>query len=117
IHFIVLGGVMTLLGYQIIHLGIMGKAISAEKNILVDDKFIRFMNKNFTLEKGISIGLLIFFIGFLINVYILASWIGSGFGELRMVRPAILGLILIVMGIQTFFSAFLMSMIGMSKAD
>lgn len=117
IHFIVLGGVMTLLGYQVIHLGILGKAISSEKNILVDDKFIRFMNKYFTLEKGITLGLIIFFIGLLINVYILATWFGAGFGELRMIRPALLGLILIVMGIQTVFSAFLMSMIGMVKAD
>jgi len=111
VHFIVLGGIMTLLGYQIIQLGIFAKAISQTKNILVKDRFISFLQRKFTLERGIVLGLLIFLVGFFINLYILASWIGSGFGELARVRESVLGLILIVIGIQTIMSSFILSML------
>ena len=111
IHFMVLGGILTLLGFQIVHLGIYAKAISQSKNILVDDRFIRFLYRTFTLEKGIILGTLIFLAGFIINLLILVSWIKSGFGELYRVRETLLGLILIVMGIQTVFSSFVLSML------
>jgi len=111
IHFIVLGGIMTLLGYQVVQLGILAKSISFEKNILVEDKFVRSLSQRFTLEKGIALGLVLFFIGIAINFYILISWITAGFGELHRVREALLGLILIVMGIQTIFSSFILSML------
>jgi hypothetical protein len=102
---------MTLLGYQVVQLGILAKSISFEKNILVEDKFVRSLSQRFTLEKGIALGLVLFFIGFAINFYILISWIAGGFGELHRVREALLGLILIVMGIQTIFSSFILSML------
>lgn len=111
LHFIVLGGILTLLGYQIVNLGIFAKSISYSKNILVDDSFIVKLYKKFTLEKGIMIGLGIFLLGFAINLLILVSWVKSGFGELGRVREALLGLILIVMGIQTIFSSFILSML------
>ena len=111
IHFNVLGGILTLLGFQIINLGIYAKSISYSKHILVKDKFIEKLYRTFTLERGIILGLVIFLIGFAINLFILITWIGSGFGPLHRVREALLGLILIVIGIQTIFSSFLLSML------
>lgn len=111
LHFVVLGGMMTLLGYQIIQLGLFARAISQAKHFLVKDKLINWLSRQFTLEKGIVLGLLIFLIGFIINVYILATWIGAGFGELAMVRESLLGFVLIIIGIQTMFSSFILSML------
>ena len=115
IHFNVLGGILTLLGYQIINLGIYAKAISYNQNTLIEDKFITGFFKKFNLEKGLYLGLAIFLIGFFINLWILIVWIQSGFGELSLVREALLGLILIVVGIQTIFSSFLLSMLQIDK--
>lgn len=111
IHFLVLGGVLTLLGFQIVNLGIYAKAISHAKNILVQDPFIEYIFNRFTLEKGIGIGLFIFSIGFIINLLILITWISGNFGELHRVRESLFGLILIVIGIQTIFSSFVLSML------
>ena len=111
VHFIVLGGILTLLGYQIVHLGIFAKAISESKNILVRDKLINSLYRIFSLEKGILLGLVIFLLGFFINLTILINWIEGNFGELHRVREAVLGLILIVIGIQTIFSSFVLSML------
>jgi len=115
IHFNVLGGILTLLGYQIVNLGIYAKAISYTRNVLIDDKFIINFYKKFTLEKGLYLGLIIFLIGFLINLFILIVWIKANFGELHRVREALLGLILIVVGIQTIFSSFLLSMLKIDR--
>jgi len=117
VHFIVLGGVLTLLGYQIITLGIYAKAISHSKNILIRDNLITQIYKKFTLERGIAIGLIIFFIGFFINLSILITWIYSDFGELQKVREALLGFILIVLGIQTIFSSFILSMLQIKTEE
>jgi glycosyltransferase involved in cell wall biosynthesis len=111
IHFLVLGGVLTLLGFQIVNLGVYAKAISHAKNILIQDRFVEYIFKRFTLEKGITIGLIIFVIGFIINLFILITWIRGNFGALHRVREALFGLILIVIGIQTIFSSFILSML------
>jgi len=110
-HFVVLGGLMTLLGYQIINLGIYAKAISQSKRFLTKDKTINYMQKAFTLEKGIILGLVVFFAGFAINFYILITWIGSDLGSLHLEKPAMLGFVLIIIGIQTVFSSFILSML------
>jgi len=115
VHFSVLGGILTLLGYQIINLGIYAKAISYTKNILIDDRFIVNFYKKFSLEKGLYFGIIIFLIGFLINLFILIDWIRADFGELHKVREALLGFILIMIGVQTIFSSFLLSMLKIDR--
>ena len=40
------------------------------------------------------------------------QWVQSGFGPLDQIRPAILASVLMVLGVQTLFSAFFLSMLG-----
>jgi len=111
VHFVVLGGMLTLLGYQVISLGVFAKSISQRMNLLVKDRFLNWMQKGFTLEKGLVIGLAVMTIGLAINLYILVTWIASGFGPLALIRQSIVGMTFLVMGIQTMFSSFILSML------
>ena len=112
IHVMVLSCLLCLLGYQILLLGVSAQTLSYVRSLSNLDPLIRFMHRNFTLEKGLSIGFLTFVAGFLIDGWIVYHWVKSGFGELQEVRPALFALLLMVLGTQTFFSTFFLSMLG-----
>ena len=46
---------------------------------------------------------------------ILGVWINRGFGELREEKWAVLAAALIIVGIQIFFSSFLLSILGLRR--
>jgi hypothetical protein len=55
--------------------------------------------------------------GFVAAAVIVVRWIDRGFGELSEQRLAILAATLIIVGIQIFFSSFLLSILGLRRRD
>ena len=115
IHVMVLACLLCLLGYQILLLGLSAQTLSVTRGFSSSDPLIQFVYRHFTLEKGLILGCVIFAVGFLIDGWIAYGWVKSGFGELQKVRPALLALLLMVLGTQTVFSAFFLSMLGISS--
>jgi glycosyltransferase involved in cell wall biosynthesis len=114
-HFMILGSLMAILGLQIVSLGIYAKAFAYKERIGKRDSFIESFYKWFKLEKGIYWGLSIFVIGFAIMLYLLFKFFGGNFVvELRL---AILGMTLIVIGVQLVFSSFLLSIMSIPNPD
>ncbi len=114
IHVMVLACLLCLLGYQILLMGFSAKTLSVIRGFSNRDSFIQFIYQKFTLEKGLLFGFVVFLIGFLIDGWIAYDWIKSGFGTLQRVRPALFALLLMVLGAQTVFFAFFLSMLGIS---
>ena len=112
IHVMVLACLLCLLGYQILLLGLSARTLSVIRGFSNKDSVIQFIYQKFTLEKGLLFGFVIFVIGFLIDGWIAYDWANSGFGALQKVRLALFALLLIVLGTQTVFSAFFLSMLG-----
>lgn len=114
IHPMFVGSLFTIIGYQIILLWLYAKTYAInyldEKN-----RLIIIINKIFSLERGILFGLIVFFFGLILNLNILIEWIKSGFGSLRELRTAIFALTLVVIGIQSVFSSFFLSILGLKK--
>jgi len=71
-------------------------------------KFFRF----FTLEKASFLGGLLILSGLSIFTLIFSNWIDSGFVSLSEIPNFILSLTLLILGIQTIFSAFMISVLG-----
>lgn len=117
VHFMVLGSVLSILGYQIINLGLFAKAISFTRDFVVRDKFIERFYQVFTLEKGIYLGLTLLLIGLVLNGLVLYSWIRTHFGPLQQMREALVGMTFIVLGFQTIFSSFLLSMVRIKEDE
>ncbi len=117
IHFMVLGSALAILGYQIINLGLFGKAISFTRDFVVRDEFIVRFYQVFTLEKGIYVGLVLLLIGLVLNGLVLYNWIKAHFGPLHQMREALLGMTFIVLGFQTIFSSFLLSMVRIKEDE
>ncbi len=117
VHFMVLGSVLAILGYQIINLGLFAKAISFTRDFVVRDEFIERFYRVFTLEKGIYLGLVLLLIGLVLNGLVLYSWIRTHFGPLHQMREALVGMTFIILGFQTIFSSFLLSMVRIKEDE
>ena len=112
IHVMVLACLLCLLGYQVLLLGLSARSLSVTRGFSNGDPLIQCVYRHFTLEKGLLLGCVIFAVGFLIDGWIVYGWVKSDFGELQKVRPALFALLLMILGTQTIFSAFFVSMLG-----
>lgn len=112
IHVMVLTCLLCILGYQILLLGISAQTLIRVRGFHDTNALTQFLHRNFTLEKGLLFGIVVFTTGFMIDGWIALEWIKSGFGALQKVRPALFALLLMALGAQSIFSVFFLSMLG-----
>lgn len=110
-HFMFVGGAVAILGLQLVLLGIYAKTYALVHDPELADPWIRRFHLHYTLERGVALGGLLFGAGFVIDVGILAHWAAEGFGLLFAVRPATLALTLMVLGAETVFASFFLSVL------
>ena len=113
-HPIFLFSLMIILGYQLILFSFFSK-IYAITHLGDSNKFIQSLFNKITIEKTILIGSITIFIGGYIYISIFNGWINSGLGSLDEIKESIIGLTIIVLGVQTFFSAFIFSILGIKN--
>ena len=112
IHWMVLSTMLVILGYQSMLFGCFTKAYARQQRVGRRDWMLDKIDTHFSLEKGLILGGLMVVAGFLINLGVLASWIGSDLGELDALRPALLAMTLMCIGSQTAFGSFFLSLFG-----
>lgn len=112
VHVMILASLLCLLGYQLLLLGISARTYSLTGGFEASDLFLQFLYRHFNLEKGLLLGGVTFAVGFFIDGWVAYRWVESGFGELHQVRTALFALLLMVLGAQTVFSSFFLSILG-----
>lgn len=110
-HFMFVGGAIAILGTQLVLLGIYAKTWLLVNEPDAADPWIRRFHLHYSLERGVTVGGLLFGAGLVINVWILADWVSAGAGVLFAVRPAMLALTLMVVGAELAFAAFFVSVL------
>lgn len=114
VHPMFLSALILLLGYQLILFGGFAKTY-AVTHLGDTDKTIQSLFKHLTIEKAGALGLLLALISAGIYIYIYTIWSNSGFGSLDQIKNSILAITFAVLGMQTFFSAFMLSIIGIKE--
>ncbi|MEA2169324.1 MAG: hypothetical protein QOF76_2624 [Solirubrobacteraceae bacterium] len=114
LHTLIAGSLMMIVGVQIVGLGLCAHAYGTYFMGEKDPWFDK-MRRRFRLEHGLMLGGFIMFAGFVIALAIGITWINRGFGQLSEERLAILAASYIIIGIQIFFSAFLLSILGLRR--
>jgi glycosyltransferase involved in cell wall biosynthesis len=114
IHALLAGGLLTIVGTQVVGLGICAHAYGTYFMGERDRWFDR-MRARYRLEHGLLLGGTITLAGLVIGTWILVDWINRGFGALSKERLAVLAATLIIVGIQIFFSSFLLSILGLRR--
>lgn len=117
IHFMILGASLALLGFQVFSLGLYARTYAITEHFDRRDTFLDWFWRHFSLEKGLIIGSVLFLIGLAVDGYILLQWITRDFGPLYEVRTAIAAMVLLVLGAQTIFASFFLSMLGIRRID
>ncbi|MDD5644729.1 MAG: glycosyltransferase family 2 protein [bacterium] len=115
IHVMVLAALMSMLGWQIFNMGVYAKTFAVRQGYLKSDKLAYIFTKYFKLEIGISIGLVFFIVGLGINLVIFIEWLQKSFGSLYRIREVILAMTFMVIGLQTIFSSFFISLLLIKK--
>ena len=115
IHFMLLGSLLTLLGYQIINLGLCARTYAITIGFEKHDKLIDFIAKYISLERGVVIGIGVLLIGFFVSFKILFSWVHGGFSSMNEIRNVIFSITILIVGVQTIFSSFFLSMLLVEK--
>lgn len=110
-HPMFLASLLAVVGYQLIIFAFFAKTY-AMTHLDEENKIISKLHQYITIEKASIVGLLVSVTGLIIYLVIFLKWFKSGFGELQEIKNSILALTLIIIGIQTIFSSFMLSILG-----
>jgi glycosyltransferase involved in cell wall biosynthesis len=113
IHPLFLSSLLIITGYQLIIFSIFAKTYAITH--LNEQPIFKNLYKHLTLEKALILGTTITFIGLLIYFSIFYNWINTNLGNLNQIKNSILALTLTTIGIQTIFSAFILSILGIEE--
>jgi glycosyltransferase involved in cell wall biosynthesis len=114
IHALIGGALFTIVGVQVLALGLCAHAYGTyfmgEREAWFDA-----MRARFRLEHGLLLGGTITIAGFVTALIIVLQWIDHGFGALGQERLAIVAFELLIVGLQIFFSSFMLSVLGLRR--
>ena len=114
LHTLITGSLLIIVGTQVVALGVCAHAYGT---VFMNDRDPWFdrLRAHFRLEHGLLLGFLVTLAGLIAAGIILVEWVEGGFGDLSEERLAIVAVTLTTMGIQIFFSSFLVSILGLRR--
>jgi hypothetical protein len=113
-HWAILGGVLAVVGYQIVTVSFFARVYSVTHRLREDDKLLERALRVLTLGRVLAIASLVILTGTVIDAVVAFRWLRSDFGTLLSgyTRFFIFGSTLLALGLQTFFNAFFFSILG-----
>ena len=112
IHSMMAGCMLAIVGLQVISLGVFAKTYNVRRGLQRNDGITKFISAHFSLERSATTGMIIFLAGLFFIVYLVWNWAGSGFSDLPLLDQDIAGFTMLVIGLQTVFYSFFLSVIG-----
>ncbi|MBF0108197.1 MAG: glycosyltransferase family 2 protein [Magnetococcales bacterium] len=117
---LLVSGLMCIIGFQCISFWALGRVFVSRKGIHPDDPLLTPLFRFIRLETGLMAGFATVVAGLALLLFGVHNWADVSFGNLeptaalRIVIPAVT---MIALGVQTIFSSFLMSMLGMLRSE
>jgi glycosyltransferase involved in cell wall biosynthesis len=114
IHTMIAGALLLIVGSQVLSLGLAARAYGVyfmgER-----DRLFEYLDERVRLEHGLLAGAGLILLGVLFGGVIVYRWAERGFGALSEARLAVLAASVMIVGIQIFFSSFLLSILGLRR--
>jgi len=117
VHSLLVSGFLVILGYQAVTFSVFTRLFAAREGFLPEDRWGR-LTGVVGLERGLLAGATMSALGLVLLVTAVLGWSSASFGQLdphvtmRQVIPAV---VLSTVGLQTVFSSFLFSLLGLRK--
>jgi glycosyltransferase involved in cell wall biosynthesis len=115
IHSLIAGSLLTVAGLQVIGFGLCGRAYGVF-HLGERDAWLERMQQRFRLEHGLLAGGALTLGGLTVEGVIVAKWVSRGLGGLAEERLAVLAATLVIVGLQVFFTSFLLSILGLRRS-
>jgi glycosyltransferase involved in cell wall biosynthesis len=115
LHTMISGAISTLLGVQIISLGVFAKVFSYAERFDRKQHSIRRALRYMKLKHGLLLGGILSLAGFVGCGRVAWEWASSGFGPLYQERQILFWSMWLFLGVQVIFSSFFLSMLGISR--
>jgi glycosyltransferase involved in cell wall biosynthesis len=115
---LIFGSAFLITGFSCLTLGLFTRSYATEQGFLPRNKIDDKIEKFFTLEVGLLIGLLIFSLGIVGSIYSFYKWQQAKFGNLEykeILRIVIPSVTLILLGTQLLFSSFFLGIIRIKR--
>lgn len=112
------GGISCLVGYQLVIFAVFTKFFAISEGLMPARSVLVQLSKYVTLRTGLVAGSAVTIIGLALIGVAVVVWSQYGFGDLpvlKTLRLIIPGCILLALGIQTIFSSFFMSILGLKR--
>ena len=114
LHTLIGGSLLTIVGAEVLTMGLCAHAYGTYFMGEKDEWFDRARSR-FRLEHGLALGGSIMLAGLAVGAVVIIHWISRGFGALAEERLAIVAATLLIVGLQLFFSSFLLSILGLRR--
>ena len=115
-HSLILGGLLAIIGYQMLLAGLYFEAFGAFYGLSRPGR-IKKMISYYSLEKELSIGVVLLAIGGLLGLKVMLSWGATGFGALDAASNAMMAMIFSILGIQTIFFGMSISLLLLNNGQ
>jgi glycosyltransferase involved in cell wall biosynthesis len=116
IHTLLGGSLLVVVGAQVIGFGLCARAYGVYQ--LGDrDPWLQRMQSRFRLEHGLLAGAAVTLVGLVFEAVIVVKWVARGLGGLAEERLSVVAATLVIVGLQTFFTSFLLSIMGLRRRE
>jgi glycosyltransferase involved in cell wall biosynthesis len=114
IHTLIGGSLLVVVGAQLFGFGLCGRSYAVHQLGDEDAMFER-LGPRIRLEHGLLLGLALSLAGLTLGAVIVGRWVAQGLGGLAEEKLTILSTTLLIVGVQVFFTSFLLSLIGLRR--
>ncbi len=112
IHFLALGSLLTLVGFNLLNMGVLAKTLMSQRLSGLKSWTVALMRREFSLEAGLIAGTVLALVGTVVDCGIAAEWFGPHGREMdSSVHLAFVATTAIVLGLNLICSSFLLNMI------
>jgi glycosyltransferase involved in cell wall biosynthesis len=117
VHATIAAALLTVVGAQVVALALSARAFAVDALGERPDRLLAWGRERLRIEHGLIAGTLVALGGLAIGGAVVGIWIGRGFGNLSEDRLLVFAAVLIILGLQTIFSSFFLSIIGLARAE
>lgn len=114
IHPLFFASTAVIVGYQVIFFGLFANTFS-HHHLKHEPGVVGKINKYLTIEKAGAVGLTLSLLGMSLFIYVFNTWLRFSSGQFDQINNSIIALTLVVLGVQTIFSSFMISLLGINK--
>ena len=117
---LIFAAVFINLGFTILSLGLFTKTFATAEGLLPRNRRDKMFDHSFTLEIGLLIGMVLLLTGIGISIYAFYLWEKVNFGRLeydRTLRLVVPAGTFILLGVQTIFSSFFISILKIKRSN